>query len=246
MAPSELAGADALTALERAQAELNGLYCELERLNRLASLGTIASMIAHEFNNILTPVLSYAQMAAAKPEDGELVEKALSRTISGSERAARIAQAILSFARDGAAGGSASAFHVEQQGGTGRCNVLKVVNESLACLARDPARDGVQLKIDVPTMLEVPMAAPALQQVLVNLILNARNAMPSGRGELSIVASACGDEFMTVRQVIITIRDTGCGIPPERLAQLFTPFATHATGTHRGTGLGLVITKRLV
>jgi signal transduction histidine kinase len=90
-----------LDELERLRAELDAVKGQLEHQERLATLGTIASLIAHEFNNILTPVMSYAQMALGDAKnDPELSRKALSRALSGSERAAKIAGAILDFARD--------------------------------------------------------------------------------------------------------------------------------------------------
>ena len=76
-------------------ARLADLQATLDHQERLATLGTIAGMIAHEFNNILTPVCSYAQMALDSPDDAALARKALERSLTGAERAAKIAGAIL-------------------------------------------------------------------------------------------------------------------------------------------------------
>jgi signal transduction histidine kinase len=79
--------------------DLAALHAELEHQARLATLGTIAGLIAHEFNNLLTPVISYAQMALADPADLTLTAKALERTLAGAEQAAQIASALLELAR---------------------------------------------------------------------------------------------------------------------------------------------------
>lgn len=268
-------GLDALAAkLVSTQHELDALYSQLERLNRLASIGTIAGMIAHEFNNILTPIMSYSQMALAAPEDRELAQKALARTLAGSERAAKIADAILSFVRDEGSE-SGDLFHVEQQSGQ-QARVGDVVRDAISCLAKESGRDGVGTKVNVPDGLAAAIHPIALQQVLVNLILNARNAMDARGGTLEISAARWIEEPTTPRGGVdsrrsdvgsanrstwnaadesmsrqgpwgcITIRDSGCGMSPQQLTHMFTPFDSHSHGDRRGTGLGMVITKRLV
>ncbi len=160
-------GLDALAAkLVSTQHELDALYSQLERLNRLASIGTIAGMIAHEFNNILTPIMSYSQMALAAPEDRELTHKALARTLAGSERAAKIADAILSFVRDEGSE-SGDLFHVEQQGGQ-HARVGDVVRDAISCLAKESGRDCVGTKVHMPDGLAAAIHPIALQRVLVN------------------------------------------------------------------------------
>lgn len=146
---------------------------ELERCQRLATLGTLAASIAHEFNNLLTPIVSYAQMALHSPEDWELVSKALRKAIEGSEKASEIASSMLGFIRDD----------------EGACvHVAHAAHDALACLAREPSKDGIELEIDVDRECWVRMRPVALEQVLLNLILNAREAMRPGGGRLSIRA----------------------------------------------------------
>lgn len=182
--------ADLSARLEAARLELDGLYHELERLNRLAAMGTIAGMIAHEFNNILTPMLTYGQMAIASPQDPDLTRKALQKSVSGSERAAKVADAILRFIREEPATEKEVAAHgiVSQTQAT--CVVDGVVQEAISCLAREPSRDGVRVETDVPTGMRAAIDGVALQQVLVNLILNARQAIGNRAGMLRIAASA--------------------------------------------------------
>ena len=84
---------------ESLQARLHQLEQELEHTHRLATLGTIVGSIAHEFNNLLTPVISYAELAKLHPDDRELSEKALDRASAGAEHASQIASAILDLVR---------------------------------------------------------------------------------------------------------------------------------------------------
>ncbi len=273
-APSPHADASALLAqLEATRSELDAVNAQIERLNRLATMGTIAGMIAHEFNNILTPMLSYAQMAAASPNDLALAQKAVQRTVSGSERAARIAEAILNFVRsEDSAAGNPDVFHVEHASSALIANVGTVVSDSLSCVAHAPEREGLALSVTVPESLAGAIQPIALQQVLVNLILNAQCAMGNSRGRLEIVgerldrapstAQGAADSRMldepSARStwntrvaagswIRLIVRDSGPGIPPDRLARLFTPFRSHhAPGERRGTGLGMVIARRLI
>jgi signal transduction histidine kinase len=123
--------------------------------------------------------------------------------------------------------------------------VRQTVDETIACLARDPRKDGLELTIDVDEDLKVAMSALNLQQVLLNLILNAKKAMRRG-GALTIRASAEGE------MVMIDVSDSGPGIPPEIVDRLFQPFVTHRIGSgpelmeQKGTGLGLCICRDLL
>ncbi len=239
-----------LERLEEMEREVAGLRRELDQSQRLATLGTIAGSIAHEFNNILTPVLSYAQMALATQGDQALVAKALHKAMDGSERASKIASAMLGFVKD------------EERG---PADVSGVVDQTLACLARDPSRDGVKLKLEIEPSLSVAMSSVALQQVLMNLILNAVEAMKPSGGDLTIRAWRGGDHHedecstwntsdgaaplpLSDSRVSIEISDTGRGAPAEIAARLFEPFVTapHDSEGRRGHGLGLPICKRLV
>lgn len=223
---------DVLARLLRAESELVSLRRELDHSHQLATLGTLTAGIAHEINNILTPVLAYAQLARQNPHDTALRAKALDRAISGVASAARITEAVLGFAR------------AEDE--DGHANITEVVESCLACLARDPARDGVEVKLEAPADAAVSIRPLALQQVLLNLILNAINALAGRSGEIRIIAQARGE---TTR---ITVTDSGPGIPKDIADRLFEPFVSShsrngATPTgHGGSGLGLAICRRLV
>jgi signal transduction histidine kinase len=232
--------ADELLAhLEQLEAQLEAIKAELTHSHRLAMLGTLAATIAHEFNNILTPMMSYAQIALAQPDDHALLVKAVEKALSGGERAARIAAAVLGFASQDSSEGS------EQPAAA---DLRAVIDETFACLAREPRRDGIELVLDLPPV-HVAIEPLKLQQVLLNLITNARKAMGRGPGRLTIAAREAGGDG---RQVRISVADTGPGIAPQVRQQLFEPFVTcpidrdGAAMGEKGTGLGLSICRDLI
>lgn len=203
----------------------------LTQSHRLATLGTLASIIAHEYNNILTPIISYAQMALANEEDTELLKKAVVKALQGAERAAKISSSLLGF----------SSGNDDQP----NSKLQHAIGEAINCLARDPSKDGIELTIDVPDLI-IMIKPIDLQQVLLNLILNARQAMRPHGGQLHI--SATHDH----NTVFITIADTGPGIPEKICKTLFEPFVTVRSssqsepGKAKGTGLGLCICRDLI
>src|SRR4029078_13412758 len=125
--------------------QLEDLREQLTESQRLATIGTIAAGIAHEFKNLLTPIVSYSRYAlqsaeSAKP-DAELIKKALSEAFQGSTKAGRICTSMLGLAR-----GESSFANVEIQ---------RLVEETLLVLARDPQKDGIALRVQVQPGLTV-------------------------------------------------------------------------------------------
>ncbi len=220
---------EALDCIEQASGTLPVLHGDMEQVHRLATLGTLAASIAHEINNILTPVLGYAQLAKSDPGDVDLQAKALDRAIVGVEAASAIAEAMLGFARP------------SDQDEPAR--VSAVLDAALTCLARKPEKDGVRLHTDVDPSLAVQMRPVSLQQVFINLLLNAFAALGGKRGEVYV--SAVAIEPTTTQ---ITIADTGPGIPSEIEGTLFEPFVTtdRSDAPRKGSGLGLAVCKQLV
>lgn len=239
----------------------------IDHLERLATLGTIAGLIAHEFNNLLTPVVSYAQLALANPEDRELSTKALQRALSGSERAALIAHVILGFAREDAQGPSSSTWNgqrtmtIAPSAMAGSAPVHECVEGALACLARDPKQDGIALRVDIDPSLSAGIRPVALQHVLLNILLNARQAMLPAGGSLVIAAARVQEPGARPPRIELSITDTGRGMTSEQLSTLFSAFRTtckqqaasqiiqtqtNHSGSRRGTGLGMTVCKRLV
>lgn len=238
-----------LCEIEQLSTAIQSLEHDLGRMHRLATLGTLAGAIAHEFNNILTPVLSYAQLALSSPGDRELTAKALQKAVAGTERAAHVASSMLGFVREG---------------NTESAHILEVAGDAIGCIAPPPAREGIEIQTNIPAGIHVRMNPVGLTQVILNLLLNAIQAIrpksgtiwincehpasSTGNADASATASAATktqDESL----VILTITDTGSGIPQSIRETLFQPFVRGDTSNragNTGTGLGLSICHRLV
>lgn len=203
---------------------------ELERLERLATVGTLAAGIAHELNNLLTPVLGYAQLAESHPEDATLVSKALERASRGVESATTIATALLDFT------GARTRLEF--------ASVDECLDGALACMGRPLEKDGIELRRAIPAGACARMNGTALQQVLLNLILNARRVLKD-RGWIAVrvqcLASA-GDP--SEGRLVIEVEDSGPGLP-ESVRQGLSEGALPASAV-KGHGFGLAICRRLV
>jgi len=218
------------------QGQLDGLREQLTESQRLATIGTISAVIAHEFNNLLTPIVSYSQVAlnsldSEKPDMG-LVRKALTKSYQSSTKAGRICASMLGLAR-----GEAS---------FGQVSVQTIVDETLIVLARDPQKDGIALRVQIQSGLTVEADPVQLEQVLLNLLINARHALLQGKGGSITIKAQDIENDETRIQVI----DTGPGIPERLLPKIFQPFfttkGTARKGEAKGTGLGLAICKEIV
>jgi len=215
-----------LSELEQIESHLSTLQRGLTRSHRLATLGTLAAIVAHEFNNLLTPIISYSQLAKRYPDDIELLRKAADKTLRNAERAAKICSSMLDFSRD-----SNEAVDAD---------VAKVVDEVFICMAREPRKDGIELELDMEADVHVAIGPLGLQQVLLNLALNALDAMPRG-GRLEFVLRV--ENHDGGPEQVIDVRDSGPGVPPEKAERIFDPFYTTKED---GTGLGLSISERIV
>lgn len=213
--PSELDRLNELEHLlehfEQVEGELASIRDGLTRAHRLTMLGTMASIIAHEVNNLLTPVISYAQLALQNPEDHALAQKALQRVVENAKKATSISESMLNFVRDGRVASAA-----------GDAPLAGCVEQALQCMGGKGAlnRDHIRLTLDLP---QVSVAMPALhvQQVVMNLVLNARKAMKQqGGGVLTIRGRANGG------RVYLAVADTGPGVPDAIRDRIFEPFVT--------------------
>lgn len=225
-----------LQQLADTEARLTSVKEQLAESQRLATIGTIAAVIAHEFNNLLTPIVSYCQFALQGVEKGkpdmELVTKALSKSYQSASKAGRICGSMLALAR-----GESSADVV---------TVQQLVDDTLLVLAREPKKDGIALRVQVQPDLSVAGDPVQLGQVLLNLLINARQAMLGRGGALTIKASRVDE----TGEIKIQVIDTGPGIPEPLLHRIWEPFfttkGTTRKGEAKGTGLGLAICKEIV
>ena len=210
----------------RLEAEVSDLRRQLRHSQRLAAVGTMAAMVAHEFNNILTPMLNYAQMA--RNGDEALRDKALAHAYDGSQRACGICRALLDLTGLGPARPVPAV-------------VAELVDQTLAAMARAIDKDGIRLVRKIPAELTVTTRAAEFKQVLLNLLLNARSAvLDKGRGQ-SISIGA----WRTSGGVRVEVADTGVGIDPGDLERIFEPFFT-TRRTDGGSGLGLPVCREIV
>jgi two-component system C4-dicarboxylate transport sensor histidine kinase DctB len=225
---------DTLARLDSIEREFAALQDEVRHTDALATVGGLTAGLAHELNNLLTPALGYAQLAERSPHNQELVGKALRRTIDSIQAATRLLDATLDLATPGGARSSANA------------SIDLALTDAVACLVRDPARDGITLDRTGTTGLHVRMTQTELQQILVNLLTNATRVLRrQGGGHIRVHCSATSD------RVTIVVSDDGPGIPAKLRTHLFKPFVTSETPSpgapqQGGRGLGLAICHRTI
>ncbi len=199
---------------------------QLQISEKMASIGLLAAGVAHEVNTPLTGISSFTQMLleGADPEDSRT--PLLRKIESQSFRAAKIVNSLLNLARPA---------HVE----TGPVDLNAVINDVLSILEHRLRTANIQVRKELlPTAPIVSGIEHKLQQVFLNLFMNARDAMPKG-GWLSIRTGHENDK------AIADVSDTGSGIPSDQLSRIYDPFfTTKAIG--QGTGLGLSITYGIV
>lgn len=219
-------------SLEQGHKQNQALKSQLCQLQPLANIGSASSMIAHEINNLLTPLHTYADLALHHLDDAALTEKALTKVVMNCRRISQIMESVLAMASG-----------KEQKREC--CAVRNLTEDIFTCLCRDFAKDGITVKLNIPEGLYINVVPIQIQQVFMNLILNAREAMLPRGGTLTLSAQDQGD------QVKFTIRDTGKGIPPEDLERIFGSFYSTKDSSESdteccGTGLGLAFCRTVM
>ena len=214
--------------------EKKQLEAQFLRAQRLESLGTLASGIAHDLNNILTPILAGVQLLELKlPNLNEQTKAMLHMLETSAKRGAELIKQILSFAR------GVEGKRVSLQINHLLLEIEKIIQQTLP--------KSIDIDTDIPTNLwTISGDATQLHQVLMNLCVNARDAMPDG-GTLQITAENLLIDEQYARMhldasvgpyVVVTVADTGTGIPPDIRDRIFDPFFT-TKEVGKGTGLGL-------
>ncbi len=218
-------------ACARHEAEVAALRSQLLDARKQASLGELLGTTTHEFNNALTTILNYARMGL-RHRDQQTRDKALERILSAGTRAAKITASVLSMSRS-----RSTRFEP--------VDLVLLTEDVLVLLEREMMKYRVQVEREFAPVPRVSANPGQLQQVLLNLLVNARQAMPSG-GRL--ILRLCHDE--STGFVDLMVRDTGCGMTPDVMRRIFEPhFSTKAgpdeTGKG-GSGMGLASCREII
>jgi two-component system, NtrC family, sensor kinase len=199
---------------------------QMSQTEKLTSLGLLAAGVAHEVNTPLAVISNYIQMLAKQMPEGDPRQSIIEKIVKQTFRASEIVNNLLNFSRTGAA----EAADVD---------VNRVVEETLALVAHPLKTSQIQVVKQLgETLPPVRGSANKLQQVFLNLFLNARDAMPSG-GMLEVRTGAHNGS------VEIEVADTGAGIAREHIHRIFDPFFT-TKSNGRGTGLGLSVSYGII
>jgi PAS domain S-box-containing protein len=211
-----------------------------QQARRMEAVGRLAGGIAHDFNNLLTIIKGYTELARQRAEGLPALKKDIERIDDASERAAALVRQLLAFSRK----------QVLQPKNIDLNDIVNGLEQLLHRLMGEDIRIQAKLAADIGT---IKADASQIEQVLMNLVVNARDAMPQG-GRLVIETSnadldqAYASEHVSVkpgRYVLLTVSDSGMGMSSETVAHIFEPFFTTKGGS-RGTGLGLATSYGIV
>jgi signal transduction histidine kinase len=229
-----------VTARRRSEEALRRSQELLLQAQRMEAVGRLAGGISHDFNNILTAITGFTSLALAKIPEGSPVRGELLEVARSGERASRLTRQLLAFSR--------------KQVLSPRDVDLNHVVEDMATMVRRVIGEDIRLETRLAKLLPAIHVDPAqLEQVIVNLAVNARDAMPGG-GEIILETSQqrFQDDLIGGREeikagdyVLLTVSDRGMGMSPEVLDQLFEPFFT-TKEPGKGTGLGLSMVYGIV
>jgi PAS domain S-box-containing protein len=213
---------------------------QLFRAQRMESIGTLAGGIAHDLNNILSPIMMAVDMMQLNAGHDDESKRWLSMVKESAERGADLVRQVLTFAR------GMTGEHVPVQ--------LKHIVKDLVRVLSETLPKSISIKYDIDPDLSTILADPTqIHQVLMNVSINARDAMPSG-GTLTITAANVHIDENYARinidaepgsYVLVTVIDTGTGMTPEVSSRIFDPFFT-TKEIGKGTGLGLATSMTIV
>ena len=195
---------------------------QLHHAERLAVLGELTAGIAHEVRNPISGIRGAAEIVGRADVAPEVRAEFAAILLKETTRLNQVVENILSFAR----------LHQEQ---LEDADLAEVVRRAVALVGKEAERRGVVIVQDVPPDIRLHTDPPLLQQVLLNLLLNAIQAMPGG-GTVTVAAKTVDG------RLALSVGDTGPGIAPELHESVFTPFFTTKAD---GTGLGLAIARRI-
>jgi len=219
--------------------DIHELNCRIELLEeqlmqaqRLTVIGELTSTATHEFNNILTTIINYAKLGLRNKSE-ESRTKALDKILTAANTAAKITNTVLAGAKN-------------RKRGFEPTNFAALVQDALLLLEKEMNKYRIMVEKSFPDKLPEIMAdGNQILQVILNLLINARQAMPQG-GRLILKMNYDEENEM----IDFIVRDFGCGIPQEQLPRIFEPFYTTKSGPDGsgkgGTGLGLASCKTII
>ncbi|HTM61716.1 MAG TPA: PAS domain S-box protein [Burkholderiales bacterium] len=242
--PHALGMARDITARKRAEAERDGLEAQLRQAQKMEAIGHLTGGIAHDFNNLLASIMGYVVLAKEKNEEREGAADAklaryLDQALSSSRRARDLIQQMLTFSRG--------------QRGTPRVVDLAETAARSVKLVRGSVASSIEMQTELDPGAHVLLDPVQLDQVLLNLAINARDAMGE-KGKLSVavrqaqalrhVCASCRQRFAGLF-VELAVADSGPGIAPHVLERIFEPFFT-TKEVGRGSGMGLATVHGIV
>lgn len=211
--------------------QIAALQQQLLQMQKLAALGELVSTTTHEFNNVLMTILNYARLGQ-RHKDEATRDKALEKILAATQRASKITSTILAVARN-----RSDSFEPT--------NLKQIVADTLVLLERELTKYRISVETYLADVPDVPAMGNQIQQVLLNLLINARQAMRGG-GRVIIRL----EHDAAAGTVDLIVRDTGCGIPPDKLPRIFEPFFSTKSGPDEtgkgGTGLGLASCRQII
>lgn len=227
--------------VEQKTSELKRAHEHALHTEKMASLGKMAAVLAHEINNPLSGILTYSKLlrkwterdwkgrgSSAEDARHQEIRDALDLIASESRRCGDLVKNLLTFSR-------ATPMNLQPT------SLNQVIDRSLRLIQHQLDLAGIQIEMQLESDLpQVQCDAAQIEQVLLALIMNAIDAMPQG-GNLWLTSSSNRE----LSQVRIVVRDDGCGIPPDILPRIFEPFLT-TKETGRGVGLGLAISRSIL
>jgi signal transduction histidine kinase len=213
------------------ESKLEALQAELRQVQRMAALGELVSTTTHEFNNVLTTIINYAKLGL-RHKDEVSRDKALAKILAAAGRAEKITNGVLGMARN----------RGHERVPT---DLAKLIESSLVLLEREMQKYRILVEAQFEPAPLALVAGNEIQQVLLNLLTNARQAMPRGGRILIRVAADAA-----TNTVDLTVRDSGTGIPPEVLPRIFDRYFSTKRGPDAsgkgGTGVGLAMCREII
>ena len=222
-----------ITERKRAAAALEKLEGQLRQSQKMEAIGQLAGGVAHDFNNLLGVIIGYSELLLRDLADGSPAARRMTEIRSAADRAAALTRQLLAFSR-------------RQVLQPRILDLNAVVAEAQAMLARVISENVEIVTLLAPALGRVRADPGQIDQVILNLAVNARDAMPGG-GRLTLetrnvdlegAATGRHPGLVPGRYVALLVSDTGAGMTPEVLEHMFEPFFTTKAQGH-GTGLGL-------